>query len=153
MLPLNHHSNFLVGRHSLLRLLISKTGHSSPWVLGWQQYAFFDVRVFHPNALSYRKSSISSIYRCHELQKKRECGDRICEVESASFTPLVFSTIGGMGSHELLSRRDALAWLHCILSFSLLRPATRCIQGSRSISFRQSDASPELGLVSGPEDY
>jgi len=76
----------------------------------------FDVRVFHPNAQSYRKSSISSIYRHHELQKKRENGDRIREVESASFTPLVFSTTGGMGREgltfyrQLLSRRDATTY-------------------------------------------
>jgi len=72
---------------------------------GRQQCAFFDVRVFHPNAQSYRKSSISSIYRRHELQKKREYGDCIREVESASFTPLVFSTTGawaGRGSHSIV---------------------------------------------------
>ena len=27
-----------------------------------------------------------------------------------------------------------------------------CIQGSRSISYRLSDASPEMGLISGPRD-
>ena len=29
---------------------------------GRQQSAFFDIRVFYPNAQSYRKTSISSIY-------------------------------------------------------------------------------------------
>jgi len=135
---------------------------------GWQQCAFFDVRVFHSNALCYRKSSLSSIYRCHELQKKRKYGDHIREVEFASFTLLVFSTTGGMGRKgltfycrlaELLYRCDAttysgiLAWFHCTLSFSLLRSATMCIWGSHSISFRQSDASLELGFVNGPRDY
>jgi len=133
-----------------------------------QQSAFFDVRVFHPNAPSYRKTSISSIYRRHELQKKREYGDRIREVELASFTPLVFSTTGGMGREglvfyrrlaELLSRHDSasysrtLAWLRSTLSFSLLRSATMCIRGSRSISRRHPDASPDVGLVGGPGDY
>ena len=28
-----------------------------------QQSAFFDVRVFHPNAPSYRKTSIAALYR------------------------------------------------------------------------------------------
>ena len=32
-----------------------------------------------------------------EMMKKREYGDRVREVELASFTPLVFSTTGGMG--------------------------------------------------------
>ena len=63
---------------------------------GQRQSAFFDVRVFHPNAPSYRNSNIPSIYRRHEQAKKREYGDRVREVELASFTPLVFATTGGM---------------------------------------------------------
>ena len=85
----------------------------------------------------------------------------------ASFTPLVFATTGGMGGEavtcyrrlaELLSKRKALsysstlAWHRCTLSFSLIRSATMCIRGSRSISLRSSDASPELGLTNGPRD-
>ena len=55
---------------------------------GRRQTAFLDVRVFHPrNAPSYRNSSIPSVYRRHELQKY---GERVREVEQASFTPLVF---------------------------------------------------------------
>ena len=68
--------------------------------------------------------------RRHEQQKKREYGDRVREVELASFTPLVFSTTGSMGKEavtfyrrltELLSRRNTmtysstLAWLRCLL--------------------------------------
>ena len=89
-------------------------------------------------------------------------------MELASFTPLVFATTGGMGREaltfyrrlaDLLSRRSAmaysstLAWLRCTLSFSLLRSATMCIRGSRSISHRSCDASPEMGLVTGPRDF
>ena len=99
---------------------------------GRQQGAFFNIRVFHSNAQSYRKTSISSVYRLHELQTKRKYGDRIREVELASFTPLVFSTTGGMGRKglvfyrrlaELLSRHDSasysrtLAWLRSTLFF------------------------------------
>ena len=57
--------------------------------------AFFDVRVFHPNAPSYCNTSVPSLYRRHEAQKKREYGDRVREVEQASFTPLMFATTGG----------------------------------------------------------
>ena len=49
-----------------------------------QQRAFFDVRVFHPNASSYRNTSIAALYRRQEQAKKREYGDRIGEVEHAS---------------------------------------------------------------------
>ena len=75
--------------------------------------------MFHPNAQSYRNTSIPSVYRRHEReqQKKREYGDRVREVELASFTPLVFSTTEGMGKEavtfyrrlaELLSRRNTM---------------------------------------------
>ena len=66
--------------------------------------AFIDVRVFHPNAPSYRSSSIQSFYRRHEQEKKREYGDRVWEIDQASFTPLVFTlvfaTTGGMAGRE-----------------------------------------------------
>ena len=64
---------------------------------GRRQGIFFDVRVFHLNAPSYRNLTIPSIYRCHEQEKKREYGDHVHEVEKASFTPLVFATTGGYG--------------------------------------------------------
>ena len=70
-----------------------------------QQCVFFDVRVFHPNAQSYRQSSISSLYRRHEQAKKREYGDRIREIENGSFTPLVFATTGGMGREATMFYR------------------------------------------------
>ena len=135
---------------------------------GRRQGAFFDVRVFHPNAPSYRNSAIPAIYRRHEQEKKREYGDRVREVEKASFTPLVFATTGGMGKEatvfyrrlaDLLSRRNnvvystTLAWIRCTISFSLLRSATMCIRGSRSISYRSLDASPEVGLAESSRDY
>ena len=49
---------------------------------GHRQSAFFDARVFHPNTCtrSYHNSSISAVYRRHEMMKKREYGDRIWEV-------------------------------------------------------------------------
>lgn len=129
---------------------------------GRQQSAFFDVRVFHPNAQSYRHSSISSLYRRHEQAKKREYGDRIREVENGSFTPLVFSTTGGMGreatlfykrlADNLSEKRNieyskTMAWMRCTLSFSLLRSAVMCIRGSRSKSHRVPNASLELGIA------
>jgi hypothetical protein len=60
-----------------------------------RQSAFFDVRVFHPNAPSYRDKSVAALFRKHELDKTRKYGDRMREVENSSFTPLVFSTTGG----------------------------------------------------------
>ena len=59
------------------------------------QDAFFDVRVFFPHASSYSATRLSSLYK-HERQKRREYGQRVREIEHGGFTPLVFSTSGGM---------------------------------------------------------
>ena len=121
--------------------------HTGFW--GRRQCAFFDVRVFHPNAQSYRHSSISSLCRHHEQVKKREYGDRIREVENGSFTPLVFATTGGMGREATLLYKcfadqisekknpmysKTMAWIRCTLSFSLLLSAVMCIRDSHSTS-------------------
>ena len=61
-----------------------------------QRSAFFDVRIFHPNEDSYRDLSPKQIYRQHENEKKRKYATRVLEIEKGTFTPLVFSTTGGM---------------------------------------------------------
>ena len=110
------------------------------------QDAFFDVRVFHPNAPSNSSTSIVSAYKKHEDIKKRAYGHRIREVEHGIFTPLVFSTTGGMGcdatvfykrlASMLALKREqpysTVSWLRCRLSFALLRSAVICVRGSRS---------------------
>ncbi len=44
---------------------------------GRRQGAFFDIRVFHPNAPSYRRTQVGSLFRRHELDKKRAYADRV----------------------------------------------------------------------------
>ena len=62
------------------------------------QRAFFDVKVFNLHAPSYRGSNLSST--CHKLEreKQQKYEQHICEVEMGCFTPLVFSTFGGMST-------------------------------------------------------
>ena len=36
------------------------------------------------------------IYKKHENEKKRQYAERVMEIEQGTFTPLVFTTIGGM---------------------------------------------------------
>ena len=68
------------------------------------QDAYFDVRVFHPNASSYVSKPLSALFRTHEQAKKREYGQRIRDVEHGVFTPLVFFHLGcnGERSHHFL---------------------------------------------------
>ena len=58
---------------------------------------FFDVRVFNSFAASNRSTTLATTFRRHEAEKHRAYEERIREVEHGSFTPLVFSSSGGMG--------------------------------------------------------
>ena len=64
-----------------------------------------------------------------------------------SFTPLVFSTFGGIGGSGttvfkrlaslIATQRDqpytsVMAWIRCSISFSLLRSAVTCLRGVQS---------------------
>ena len=62
-----------------------------------QQSAFFDVRIFYPQAPTYRDRSLSELLARFEADKKRQYSDRIVQVERGTFTPLVFSSGGVMG--------------------------------------------------------
>ena len=73
------------------RLDVSAIGLWSP-----MERTFLDVRVVHPNAVSYRDKTIEKIYEIHEKEKKRSYNQRVMQVERATFTPLVLSTTGGM---------------------------------------------------------
>ena len=55
-----------------------------------------DVLVCHPNAESYKDLTPQQIYRQHDNENKRVYASRVMEVEEATFTPLVFTTTGGM---------------------------------------------------------
>ena len=71
-----------------------------------QQSAFFDVRVCHPNADSYKDLEPQQIYRRHE--KKRLYSKIVLDIEHGTFTPLVFTTTGDMGK-ECLRYHSRLA--------------------------------------------
>ena len=58
------------------------------------QNAFFDVRVFHPDAVSYKSKPVSDLLKQHERCKESEYAERINNVDRGSFTPLVFTTAG-----------------------------------------------------------
>ena len=88
------------------------------------------------------KGVYSKCYSKHELDKKREYEERVREIEHGSFSPLVFSTAGGMGpiattvykriASLIADKREELYsticfWLRCKLSFSLLGSAIMCL--------------------------
>ena len=128
-----------------------------------QRSAFFDVRVSHPNAESYRDLEPQQIYRLHENEKKRQYSSRVLDIEHGTFTPLIFTTTGGMGKeclnyHSRLAELIAIkkgedyaktiSWIRARTSFALLRSALICLRGTRSTirkswDFRNTDIEIE----------
>ena len=125
----------------------------------WSDYerTFFDVRVTHPTAESHMKKSLSYLYKEKENQKKNMYNDRVINVEKATFTPLVFTTTGGMGPEcarmnkriaELISEKkgekyaQVMQYIRTRLRFALLRcilVAIRGVRGKRSSKESQVD--------------
>ena len=64
----------------------------------------------HPNADSYRDLTPKQVYRKHEKEKKRKYAERVMEIEQGTFTPLVFTTTGGMAD-ECVKYHSRLAEL------------------------------------------
>ena len=109
--------------------------------------AYFDIKVVSPLARSYVSRSQPSIYRDAEKSKMREYKARIIQVEHGDFTPLVFTTTGGMGpqseralkklTEQIAARRElpdsvVAGWLRCRFSFALLRTSLICLRGTRT---------------------
>ena len=100
-----------------------------------QRAALFDVRICHPNVDWYKELSLKQIYKLHEDEKKRKYASRIIEVKNGTFTPLVFTTSGGMSLEcqryhsrlaELISSKKqenyatTVAWIRRKVSFAIL---------------------------------
>ena len=111
------------------------------------QNAFFDVRITNVNSESQKHLPIDKILEKHEKEKKRQYNQRIMNVEHGTFTPLVFSISGSVGSecskfHKQIANAIALkseeryeriySIIRCRISFLILRSALMCIRGSRS---------------------
>ena len=123
---------------------------------------FFDIRVFSPFAQSHRNTSLSQCYKKNEQEKKRAYDQRIREVEHGSFSPLVFSTSGGMGpTANVVYKRIAsmiaekhkkthsktLHWIRCKMSYSLLRSAIMCLRGERSSTHQPTVSTDTMDLA------
>ena len=130
------------------------------------QDAFFDVRVFYPCASSYLSKSLSSTFRQHEQAKKARYGDRVLHHEQGVFTPLVLSSVGGLGQEAMAFLRRLAAMMHqkspgtsysqlmgklrCELSFSLLRDSLMMLRGSQRkfrFGFQPTDVVSAEALV------
>ena len=138
------------------RLDVSAVGIWSP-----MERTFMDVRVVHPNAPSYRGKKLDKIYDQNEKEKKRAYNQRIIQVEKASFTPLVFTTSGGMGPEctkyhkkvaQLISRKtkedyaQIMDHIRTRLRFTLLRSTVLALRGERGKTKKHSNSVSELSF-------
>ena len=107
-------------------------------------------------------TSLPACYMKHEIIKKRAYGQRIREIEHASFTPVILSATGGLAHGatffykrlaSLLAQKwgdeysIVMGWLRCSLLFSLLRSAIQCIRGTRFTIGHYIAAPPPMDLV------
>ena len=130
----------------------------------WQdcEMAFFDVKVFNPFARSHLNSSLESVFRSCEKQKKRSYNDRIIQIEHGSFTPVVLSVFGGFGAEtgmfikklvEKLSEKRGdepsvvANYVRSKISFELVRSQVACIRGARKMKKMCVDTM-EMNLTS-----
>ena len=123
--------------------------------------------MMHPNSASYVDKTPDQLYLQHEREKKRKYNDRVLQVEKGSFSPLIFSTTGGMGPEstryhkkvaELISAKrgesypDVMNHIRTGIRFSLLKSVLIAIRGERG-KRRRVAAAPlsDLSLNLIPE--
>ena len=102
----------------------------------------------HTNSWNQSRSTV------YENEKKRSYSRRVLDIEHGSFTPLVFTSTGGMGPEclrfhsrlaELIANKKGehysrtISWIRARISFALLRSALICLRGSRTIRRRKMD--------------
>ena len=125
------------------------------------QNAYFDIRVTNVDCASQQSSSLKSVLRKHEMEKKRNYNRRIMEVEHGTFTPLVFSTSGVMAHecsayHKTLAEKlankkneryeEVMRYLRVKFSFLALKSTLLCLRGSRTIS-KVPEAASDFSLA------
>jgi len=113
--------------------------------------AFFEFRVFNPNARSYLADSPATLHQTFAKARSREYKQRINEVDCGDFVPMIMSSTGGMGEDMQLAVKHLAKTLalkrnetyskvaglvRCQFSFALARAALLCLRGSRSLRCR-----------------
>ena len=162
LLPIGNSENQSRNHAEKARLDVSAVG-----IWSSMERTFLDVHVMHPNSPSYIDKTPEQIYNQHEREKKRTYNDRVLQVEKGSFTPLIFSTTGGMGPEctkyhkrvaELTSVKrgesysDVMNYIRTRIRFSLLKCTLIAVRGERGQRRREDDTSiSDLSLNLIPE--
>ena len=99
------------------------------------------------------------MYLTHEREKKNKYNARVLQVDKASFTPLVFSTTGGMGGEadrffkhlaQKISNKggqrysDVIAFIRRRLRFDLLKTCLISLRGHRGKGNTKAEEDMDL---------
>ena len=133
----------------------------------WSQYdrSFVDIRVTHPNCLSNSDKTLQEIYEKNEKEKKDFYESRVIHVERGNFTPLVFSTSGGMapGCQKFFKRvammiaekkgqkyQHVVTYVRTRLRFSMLKSTLIAIRGYKGRVINKEMSLNELNFNTIP---
>jgi hypothetical protein len=161
LLPIGNTETESKNQAAKARLDVSAIG-----VWSAMERTFLDVRVMHMNSPSYMNKSPEELYHQHEQQKKRAYNHRIIDVEKGSFSPLVFSTTGGMGPEctrfhkrlaELISVKrgesyaDTMNYIRTRTRISILRSSLIAVRGERGKRRRSNTNIQDVSFNLIPE--
>ena len=115
----------------------------------------FDVRVFNSFAATNRSSALAATFCRHEGDKHHTYEECIRKVDHGSFTPLVFSSSGGMGTAATTMYKHlahffkckvefpyplVMGWLCCCLGLSSVHSSSEVLK--RFTIFQDSGSPP-----------
>ena len=107
---------------------------------------FVDVMVTHPTGQTNMTKPLNRVYKDCERKKKCDYNQRIIDVERGTFTPLIYTTTGGMGPEcsrfnkrvaELIAEKrneqyhEVIRHVRTSLRFALLRATLVAVRGIR----------------------
>ncbi|KAG0711117.1 hypothetical protein GWK47_021331 [Chionoecetes opilio] len=116
----------------------SPSGRKCSWFLDQRTEAFMDIRIFDPMAACYQRIPLEAAHQKNDGKKSGVMEIGSGNVDHGSFTPLVFTTSGGVGPKgqvllfktsrcngrkEAPAKEPRLVWMRCRL---LLLPAQVC---------------------------
>ena len=137
-------------------------------VWGEHERTFLDIKIFHPNCQSYSNMDIEKAYVHHQNIKKHNYKERVLNVEHGSFTPVIFTTTGGVGPeankhHKRIAQLMAIkkkgeysqiiSYIRTRLRFNLLKSILVAVRGERGRRTRAGPISAiEFGQIPLPQD-
>ena len=128
------------------------------------QQAFFDIRVFDPNACKYLNKSLQQCHAINEDEKKRSYNEQVLQFDHRTFTDLVFSIYGSMrreckmfysrlsqliSDKSNLSKSITMNWTRTKICFALLRSSLLSLRGSRTVCRKVSEFECDIDVSIG----